>query len=52
MSDAPLHRFYLHYSELPYSLRVLYTAALLVLGLAYLFAAPRTEHIASSGTRP
>ncbi|HUL92975.1 MAG TPA: hypothetical protein VLV56_11555 [Burkholderiales bacterium] len=38
MSDAPLHRFYLHYSELPYSLRVLYTAALLVLGLAYLFA--------------
>jgi len=38
MSDAPLHRLYLHYSELPYSLRVLYTAALLVLGLAYLFA--------------
>lgn len=38
MSDTPLHRFYLHYSELPYSLRVLYTAALLVLGLAYLFA--------------
>jgi len=38
MSDAPLHRFYLHYSELPYSMRVLYTAALLVLGLAYLFA--------------
>ena len=38
MSDAPLHRFYLHYSELPYSLRVLYTAALLVLGLAYSFA--------------
>lgn len=38
MSDAPLHRLYLHYSELPYSLRVLYTAALLVLGMAYLFA--------------
>jgi hypothetical protein len=38
MSDAPLHKFYLHYSELPYSLRVLYTASLLVLGLAYLFA--------------
>jgi hypothetical protein len=37
MSDAPLHRFYLHYSELPYSMRVLYTAALLVLGMAYLF---------------
>ena len=38
MSDAPLHRYYLHYSELPYSMRVLYTAALLVLGLAYLLA--------------
>lgn len=38
MSDVPLHRFYLHYAELPYSMRVLYTAALLVLGLAYLFA--------------
>ena len=38
MSDVRLHRHYLHYSELPASLRVLYTAALLVLGLAYLFA--------------
>ena len=38
MSDVPLHRLYLHYSELPYSLRVLYTAVLLVMGLAYLFA--------------
>lgn len=38
MSEAPLHRLYLHYSELPYSMRVLYTAVLLVLGLAYLFA--------------
>ena len=38
MSDAPLYRLYLHYSDLPYSLRVLYTATLLVLGLAYLFA--------------
>jgi len=36
--SPPLHRFYLHYSELPYSMRVLYTCALLVLGLAYLFA--------------
>ncbi len=27
-----------HYSEMPYSLRVLFTAALLVLGLGYLFA--------------
>src|SRR5690349_18530612 len=38
MSDAPLHRLYLHYSELPYSLRILYTSVLLVLGLAYSFA--------------
>lgn len=38
MSNVTLHRHYLHYSEIPYSLRVLYTAALLVLGLAYLFA--------------
>jgi len=38
MSDVPLHRLYRHYSELPYSMRVLYTAALLILGLGYLFA--------------
>jgi hypothetical protein len=38
MNEEPLHRLYFHYSELPYSLRVMYTAALLVLGLAYLFA--------------
>ena len=38
MSDLSLHRHYLHYSELPYSQRVLYTATLLILGLAYLFA--------------
>lgn len=38
VSEAPLHRLYLHYSELPYSMRVLYTAALLVLGMGYLFA--------------
>lgn len=36
--DAPLHRLYLHYSELPFSLRVLYTATLLILGMGYLFA--------------
>jgi hypothetical protein len=29
---------YVHYSELPYSLRAVYTAALLVLGMGYLFA--------------
>src|SRR5664279_3491629 len=38
MSDFPLHRHYLHYSELPYSQRVLYTATLLILGMAYFFA--------------
>ena len=38
MSELPLHRHYLHYSELPLSQRVLYTAALLVLGTGYLFA--------------
>lgn len=38
MSELPLHRHYLHYSELPYSQRVLYTAALMVLGMGYLFA--------------
>jgi hypothetical protein len=36
--DDPLHKGYRHYSELPYSQRVLYTATLLVLGLGYLFA--------------
>ena len=38
MSDGPQHRLYRHYSELPYSQRVLYTMTLLVLGLGYLFA--------------
>ncbi|MFY9327458.1 MAG: hypothetical protein WAO76_05485 [Georgfuchsia sp.] len=38
MSDIRLHPHYLHFSELPYSMRALYTAALLVLGLGYLFA--------------
>ncbi len=38
MSETPLHRLYYHYSELPWSLRVLYTAALIILGFGYLFA--------------
>lgn len=38
MTQLPLHRHYLHYSELPYSQRVLYTATLLILGLGYLSA--------------
>jgi hypothetical protein len=38
MSDVPLHRLYHHFSELPYSLRALYTAVLIILSLGYLFA--------------
>lgn len=39
MTDQPpLHRLFHHFSELPYSLRVLYTATLLTLGIGYLFA--------------
>ncbi len=38
MTDVPLHRHYRHYSELPYSLRALYTAVLVMLSLGYLFA--------------
>jgi hypothetical protein len=37
MSEVQLHRLYLHFSELPLSRRVLYTAVLMILGLAYLF---------------
>ncbi|NIO43628.1 MAG: hypothetical protein GTO41_27825 [Burkholderiales bacterium] len=38
MNDQPVHRLYLHFQELPWSMRVLYTAALLVLGMGYCFA--------------
>ena len=38
MNSEPLHQLFTHYSELPYSQRVLYTCTLLVLGLAYVFA--------------
>jgi len=39
MNDKPpLARLFHHYSELPYSLRVLYTAALITFGFGYLFA--------------
>jgi len=38
MSDVPLHRLYHHFSELPYSLRSLYTAVLIILSFGYLFA--------------
>ncbi|MGE5095033.1 MAG: protein S100 [Betaproteobacteria bacterium] len=38
MAVAQLHPRYLHFKELPLSLRFLYTAVLCVLGLGYLFA--------------
>ena len=38
MNGEPLHRSYLHFSELPTSLRVLYTAVLALMGAGYLFA--------------
>ncbi len=37
-NDEPLHRLFFHFSEMPRSIRVLYTATLLLLGLGYLFA--------------
>ena len=33
-----VHRMFFHYSELPLSVRTLYTATLLVLGIGYMFA--------------
>jgi hypothetical protein len=51
MSDFPLHRQYRHFSELPYSERVLYTAALIMLGIGYLFALIHLFHTyAGKGT--
>lgn len=44
MSETPVHPLYNHFSELPASLRVMYTAALLMLGLGYLFAAVYLFH--------
>lgn len=38
MAPPSLHPGYQHFSQLPYSLRVLYTAVLCILGLGYLFA--------------
>ena len=38
MTEAPVHRLYHHFSELPASVRVMYTCVLLVFGMAYLFA--------------
>ena len=38
MTDQAVHRLYRHFQELPVSMRVLFSGALLVLGLGYLFA--------------
>lgn len=38
MTDISFHRLYRHFQELPVSMRVMFTGALLVLGLGYLFA--------------
>lgn len=38
VNDQPVHRLYFHFSELPWSMRVLYTATLLILGMGYVFA--------------
>lgn len=37
MSETPLHKLYHHYSELPVSMRIVYTSALCILGMGYLF---------------
>ena len=39
MNNEPIHRLYRHFQEIPVSMRTLFTGALLVLGLGYLFAA-------------
>ncbi len=36
--SKPIHRLYRHFQELPYSRRTLFTGALLVIGLGYMFA--------------
>lgn len=38
MSGPPLHRMFFHYSEMPYSQRVLFSATLVMLALGYMFA--------------
>jgi len=38
VTETPVHRLYHHFSELPASVRVMYTCVLLVFGMAYLFA--------------
>jgi hypothetical protein len=44
VTNTPLHPRYLHFKELPLSMRCLYTAVLCTLGLAYLFALVQVFH--------
>ena len=50
MSVAPLHRLYNHFSELPLSMRILYTGALCILGMGYLFALFYLVHVYAGAT--
>jgi len=47
MSETPLHKLYHHYSELPISMRIVYTAALCILGMGYLFGMLYLVHVYS-----
>lgn len=38
MPEVQVHRMYFHFSELPLSMRTLFTATLIVLGIGYVFA--------------
>jgi hypothetical protein len=38
MTDQSIHRLYRHFQELPVSMRVMFTGALLALGMGYMFA--------------
>jgi hypothetical protein len=38
MPEVQVHRMFFHFSELPLSMRTLFTATLIVLGIGYVFA--------------
>jgi len=48
VTEAPVHRLYHHFSELPTSLRVLFTAVLCILGAGYLMGVVYLFHTYSS----
>jgi hypothetical protein len=52
MNDKAVHRLYRHFQELPTSMRTLFTGALLVVGLGYMFAMLYvfTAHAGGDGT--